>query len=83
MIQSLTSLWVAYIDFANVAKDSAVSLYVTPLHENIERTQLSKHGLHSLNEGYQNLIVLQTLSKGFGLAGIRCVLTSDMHPKSV
>jgi len=31
--------------------------------------------IHLLNEGYQNLVVMQTLSKGFGLAGIRLGMT--------
>lgn len=35
------------------------------------RGRLMRSDACSLNEGYQNLIVMQTLSKGFGLAGIR------------
>ncbi|GAA94617.1 uncharacterized protein L969DRAFT_48951 [Mixia osmundae IAM 14324] len=37
-------------------------------------------GVTLLNEGYQNLVVMQTLSKGFGLAGIRlgcCISSRD------
>ena len=51
----------AYIDFVGTAEDSDPD------------AEVRKRSAASLIDKYSNLIITQTFSKGFGLAGIRCV----------
>ena len=58
----------AYIDFDEASR-SAVTLCVSL--SLLAHSKLTCFLRVRLNEGYPNLVVMQTLSKGFGLAGIR------------